>query len=239
MTALVLVVVGILLVALSPWTIYRLSTRIFRRRRRRDDTQLFPDCRHTAPNRLFRMMPSPPRCCRVLHCLRWSRQGVPHHPVAQEPQALRRLLRAGPRGRLSHGHRGAVRRRPGIHHPWPSIRAPRWPRCSTVSRVATDVLVERFAIVDKLIGDEVMALFLPQFPTLGERTCAVMVKTAEELLRGVGYQPGEKPWLPLGVGVHFGPASVGNVGTGEVKGLHGRRRRRQRRRTAPIEGRSR
>jgi adenylate cyclase len=44
-----------------------------------------------------------------------------------------------------------------------------------------------------------------------------MVETAEELLRGVGYQPGEKPWLPLGVGVHFGPAVVGNVGTGEVK----------------------
>jgi adenylate cyclase len=84
-------------------------------------------------------------------------------------------------------------------------------------RVATDVLVKRFAIVDKLIGDEVMALFLPLFPTLGERTCEVMVETAEELLRGVGYQPGEKPWLALGIGVHFGPASVGNVGTGEVK----------------------
>jgi len=84
-------------------------------------------------------------------------------------------------------------------------------------RLATDVLVKRFAIIDKLIGDEVMALFLPQFPTLGERTCEVMVETAEELLRGAGYRPGEKPWLPLGVGVCFGPASVGNVGTGEVK----------------------
>ncbi len=36
-------------------------------------------------------------------------------------------------------------------------------------------------------------------------------------MRGVGYGSREGSWLPLGVGVDFGRAFVGNVGSGEVK----------------------
>ena len=81
--------------------------------------------------------------------------------------------------------------------------------------VATDVLVERDAIIDKLVGDEVMALFIP--PIVGEDHLEQMVDAAEALLRGVGVGSPEGAWLPLGVGVAFGEAFVGNVGSGEVK----------------------
>ena len=81
--------------------------------------------------------------------------------------------------------------------------------------VAVDVLSKHDAVIDKLMGDEVMALFLPAFT--GDGSVQKMVSAAEGLLRGVGYDSSEGPWLPLGVGMDFGPAFVGNVGSGEVK----------------------
>jgi adenylate cyclase len=53
--------------------------------------------------------------------------------------------------------------------------------------VATDVLTERDAIFDKMMGDEFMALFLPMIPSLGDRTCDVLADAGEALLRAVGY----------------------------------------------------
>ncbi len=81
--------------------------------------------------------------------------------------------------------------------------------------VATGVLCQHDAVIDKLIGDEVMALFLTGLT--GRGCCQKMAAAAEGLLRGVGYGSREGPWLPLGVGVDFGRAFVGNVGSGEVK----------------------
>jgi len=75
---------------------------------------------------------------------------------------------------------------------------------------ATDVLVRRDAIVDKLIGDEVMALFVPGFA--GEDYLRQAGEAAADLLRAVGYGDGSTPWLDVGVGVNAGVAYVGNVG---------------------------
>jgi adenylate cyclase len=80
--------------------------------------------------------------------------------------------------------------------------------------VASRVLT-RSAIIDKLVGDEVMALYLPQL--LGLRWEDDVVRDATDLLRGVGYGTGEAPWLPIGVGVDVGRAYVGNVGAGDIK----------------------
>ena len=80
---------------------------------------------------------------------------------------------------------------------------------------AADALLPRNAIVDKLVGDEVMALFIP--PLVRERLHEQMVEAAHELLRGVGYGGDEEPWLPVGVGLAYGHAFVGNVGAGEIK----------------------
>ncbi len=79
-----------------------------------------------------------------------------------------------------------------------------------VSRVLTrdDSLVE-------LVGDQVMAFYLPEFPSLREGTPEVMVAAARRLLRETHRGGAES--LPVGVGIHMGVASVGNVRKGEVK----------------------
>jgi adenylate cyclase len=81
--------------------------------------------------------------------------------------------------------------------------------------LATEEISRRDGVIDKMVGDEVMALFLTGWtgPDYMER----MVSTGEALLRGVGHGSREGPWLPLGVGVDFGLAFVGNIGAGEVK----------------------
>jgi adenylate cyclase len=82
--------------------------------------------------------------------------------------------------------------------------------------VATNVLIKPDAVIDKLYGDEVMALFLPHLIPEDE-VIPRMVSAAESLLRAVGYGSTDGAWCPLGVGLAFGTAYVGNVGAGEVK----------------------
>lgn len=82
---------------------------------------------------------------------------------------------------------------------------------------ATEVLARRDAVIDKLVGDEVMALFLPGFAGK-EEYIPKMVEAAETLLHAVGYgRRDSSPWLSLGIGLDHGPAFVGNVGDGHVK----------------------
>lgn len=78
-------------------------------------------------------------------------------------------------------------------------------------RVSKDVLVEADAIIEKFVGDEVVALFLPLMTGPGHARRAV--EAAQELLSATGHADGEHPWVPLGAGVHTGVAFVGIVGT--------------------------
>lgn len=76
--------------------------------------------------------------------------------------------------------------------------------------VATRALLRHDAIIDKLIGDEVMALFVPGFcgPEYRRRS----LEAAVDLLAAVrGLSSGEHS-LEVGIGVHAGVAFVGNVG---------------------------
>lgn len=78
---------------------------------------------------------------------------------------------------------------------------------------AVEVLCEH-AIIDKLVGDQVMALYLPRiFPGEPARH---MVADAHALLAAAGYGE-QRPWVKLGIGLDFGAAYVGNVGVGDVK----------------------
>ena len=67
------------------------------------------------------------------------------------------------------------------------------------------------AIIDKLIGDEVMALYLPMFGKLGD-PAATMLRQSRELLAQVGYGSEEGPFVEVGIGLDYGEAFVGNVG---------------------------
>ena len=80
---------------------------------------------------------------------------------------------------------------------------------------ASEVL-SRSAIIDKLVGDEVMALYVPQL-FRGEGWEDDMLRDAHDLLTAVGYGSAADPWLRVGVGLDVGRAYVGNVGSGEVK----------------------
>jgi adenylate cyclase len=75
---------------------------------------------------------------------------------------------------------------------------------------AMGVLVERDAIVDKFVGDEVMALFIPA--VAGEQHAQRAIDAAQALLRATGHEDVAGPWLPVGAGVHTGTAFVGSVG---------------------------
>jgi adenylate cyclase len=75
---------------------------------------------------------------------------------------------------------------------------------------ATEVLIRYDAIIDKLIGDEVMALFIPGFCGPEYRRRAAEASVA--LLKAMGYGRSVEPWLPLGIAVNSGVAYVGNVG---------------------------
>jgi adenylate cyclase len=71
------------------------------------------------------------------------------------------------------------------------------------------------AIIDKLIGDEVMALYLPMYGNLDE-PASVMLRHARELLTVLGYGGGGEPIAEVGIGLDYGEAFVGNVGQGAV-----------------------
>jgi adenylate cyclase len=80
-------------------------------------------------------------------------------------------------------------------------------------RCAEDVLFPD-AIIDKLIGDEVMALYLPDvMPGLTRADVpARMLQHARELLRSVGYGTEAGPFVEMGIGIDAGEAFVGNIG---------------------------
>ncbi len=75
---------------------------------------------------------------------------------------------------------------------------------------ATEVLVRQDAIIDKLIGDEVMALFIPGI--CGAEYHRHAAEAALALLQAVGYGRSAEPWMPIGVAVNSGLTFVGNVG---------------------------
>jgi len=71
------------------------------------------------------------------------------------------------------------------------------------------------AIIDKFIGDEVMALYLgPMLPTTD--VPALMVAHARSLLRSVGYGTEAGPFVEVGIGIDHGEAYVGNIGQRDV-----------------------
>jgi adenylate cyclase len=80
-------------------------------------------------------------------------------------------------------------------------------------RCAEDVLFPE-AIIDKLIGDEVMALYLPdvQYRFDLDEVPSLMLEHARGLLRAVGYGSDEEPFVEMGVGIDIGEAFVGNIG---------------------------
>lgn len=69
-------------------------------------------------------------------------------------------------------------------------------------RVASHAIREPNGLVDRLLGDGIMALFIPGF--VGGAHASVAIEAARSILQSVS--------VPVGIGLHTGPAWVGFVG---------------------------
>jgi adenylate cyclase len=76
-------------------------------------------------------------------------------------------------------------------------------------KVATGVLLETEALIDKFVGDEVVALYVPALA--GAEHPSAAVRAGRALLRATGHTEVGGPWLPVGIGIHTGTAFVGAV----------------------------
>jgi adenylate cyclase len=80
--------------------------------------------------------------------------------------------------------------------------------------VAGDIIVRSQALLDRLVGDQVIGLYIPGFA--GENHRELAIGAAQELLHATGHSPTTEPWIPVGIGIHTGVAFVGSVGNAGV-----------------------
>ena len=80
--------------------------------------------------------------------------------------------------------------------------------------VASDVILNSQALLDRLVGDQVIGLYIPGLAGPDHKQLAI--RAAKDLLRATGHGSASGPWIPVGVGVHTGVAFVGSVGEAGV-----------------------
>ena len=79
------------------------------------------------------------------------------------------------------------------------------------------------ALIDKLIGDAVMALYVPPLMLRRSDTleldaadrsaiAAIMLRHARALLQRIGYGSSDGPFVEAGIGLDFGDVFIGNIG---------------------------
>ena len=83
--------------------------------------------------------------------------------------------------------------------------------------VATRVLIENDAIVDKFVGDEAIGFFIPA--TAGQRHATSAIASTRSMLAATGHGSPGGPWLPIGAGVAAGIAFVGSIGEPPVTSM--------------------
>src|SRR5512143_1765125 len=76
-------------------------------------------------------------------------------------------------------------------------------------KTAAQAIIERNGMVNRLIGDQVIGMFVPRFS--GPQHAAVAIDAALDILRRTGHADPAGPWAPIGIGVHCGTAYVGAV----------------------------
>jgi adenylate cyclase len=84
-------------------------------------------------------------------------------------------------------------------------------RLNRFYKAATNAMVRTDAWLDNLVGDGVIALYIPGFA--GEQHAKKGIAGARALLEGTGHADPDGPWMPVGVAVHTGVAYVGLMGS--------------------------
>jgi adenylate cyclase len=171
-----------------------------------------------AVSAIFRALPSSPRCgvcgAPFAGLGRWIVGPLGYRPSRKNPTVCGTCVEFSPPGGMTQPTgvlfadlRGFTARFDGADPQEASSLLRRFYRC------AEDVLFPD-AVIDKLIGDEVMALYLPSLkPDMTYQDVpARMVDHACQLLRSVGYGSGSAPFVEMGIGIDLGDAFVGNIG---------------------------
>lgn len=78
-------------------------------------------------------------------------------------------------------------------------------------QVTTNIIYEHGGMVEKLVGDEITAFFVPAFAK-NHNFSRAAVLAGQAILRATGHGKEGGPWIPVGVGIHAGEAYVGTVG---------------------------
>src|SRR5262245_11091218 len=187
--------------------------------REQDDQIVFLACRGrglSEVRRFYRWLPSDPRCRLCYVPFGGVGKIVGIVPSRKNPEFCTDCIEAAPIG--------TYEREVGIlfadirgFTAWSEGRSPAEAaeRLTRFYTLAGSVLTKDDALIE-FIGDQVMALYLPDFPSLRERMPEVMISAAEKLLAELDRQQGDDG-LRVGVGLHVGVASVGNVGRGGTK----------------------
>lgn len=74
---------------------------------------------------------------------------------------------------------------------------------------ASKILIRTDAFIDKMVGDEIIGLYIPGYA--GRRHARKALIAAQRLGTAMGYGSPEGPWLPIGIGIHTGKVYVGTV----------------------------
>jgi adenylate cyclase len=80
-------------------------------------------------------------------------------------------------------------------------------------KATTAVLIRSEALIDKLVGDEVVAYFIQGLA--GPEHARKAIEAAIEILKVTGHDDPNGPWVPVGAGVHTGIAFFGTVGSND------------------------
>ena len=75
---------------------------------------------------------------------------------------------------------------------------------------STHVLTGFGAMIEKLVGDEVTAVFSRGL--VGDDYFGQAIKAAKSLLLETGHGSEKEPWVPIGIGIHSGESFLGSVG---------------------------
>jgi adenylate cyclase len=80
-------------------------------------------------------------------------------------------------------------------------------------RTCTQVLAQTNALINRLIGDALIALYVPGIA--GPQHPRIAVDSARALLEATGHTDPQGPWIGVGIGVHTATAYVGAVGSSD------------------------
>lgn len=83
--------------------------------------------------------------------------------------------------------------------------------------VSADVVFASDGFLDKFVGDELVATFVPLLA--GEQHAMRAVEAARALMKATGHGETGGSWVPLGAGVHTGQVWMGAVGEGAAANM--------------------